>query len=109
MKRGVLDDADLAGATLPLAAQPGAEPEAVPTEHVKAIFFMLGAGEKAPTPEGKRVRVTFRDGRQVAGFSPDYDDSGVGFFMIPADTRTNTGRIWVYRSAVRQVAVSSIS
>ncbi len=106
MKRGVLDDADLAGANLPLAAQPGAEPELVPTEKVKAIFFMLGAGEKAPTPEGKRVRVTFRDGRQVAGFSPDYDESGVGFFMIPADTRTNTGRIWVYRTAVRQVAVS---
>jgi hypothetical protein len=30
----------------------------------------------------------------------------VGFFMIPADTRTNTGRIWVYRSAVKNVAVS---
>jgi hypothetical protein len=26
--------------------------------------------------------------------------------MIPVDTRTNTGRIWVYRSAVRQVSVS---
>jgi hypothetical protein len=50
--------------------------------------------------------VTFRDGRQVAGFSPDYREGGIGFFMIPADTRTNTGKIWVYRSAVRQVAVS---
>ena len=30
----------------------------------------------------------------------------VGFFMIPADTRTNTGRIWVYQAAVRQVTVS---
>jgi hypothetical protein len=26
--------------------------------------------------------------------------------MIPADTRTNTARIWVYRAAVRAVAVS---
>ena len=25
---------------------------------------------------------------------------------IPADTRTNTGRIWVYQGAVRQVTVS---
>jgi hypothetical protein len=52
------------------------------------------------------VRVAFRDGRQVAGFSPDYHDGGVGFFMIPADTRTNTGRIWVYQAATRQVTVS---
>jgi hypothetical protein len=73
---------------------------------VKAIFFMLAAGEKAPLAEGKRVRVTFRDGRQVAGFSPDYTEAGAGFFMIPADTRTNTGRIWVYRAAVKQVSVS---
>jgi len=67
---------------------------------------MLAPGETAPAPEGKRVRVTFRDGRQVAGFSPDYREGGIGFFMIPADARTNTGRIWVYRAAVRQVSVS---
>ncbi len=105
VKRGVLHDADLVSATLDLV-QPGGETEAVPTENVKAIFFMLVPGEKAPAAEGKKVRVTFRDGRQVAGFSPDYDETGAGFFMVPGDTRTNTGRIWVYRSAVRQVAVS---
>jgi hypothetical protein len=67
---------------------------------------MLAAGERPPEPDGKRVRVTFADGRQVAGFSPDYREDRVGFFMIPADTRTNTGRIWVYRAAARQVTVS---
>ena len=106
VKRGLLEDVDLDAGALGLVPQPGAAPEAVPSEKVKAIFFMLGPGEKAPVPEGKKVRVTFRDGRQVAGFSPDYREMGVGFFMIPADTRTNTGRIWVYRSAVRQVSVS---
>jgi hypothetical protein len=106
VKRGVLQDADLDGPTLALVAQPSGHAEPVPTDHVKAIFFMLSHGETPPTPEGKKVRVTFRDGRQVAGFSPDYDETGIGFFMIPGDTRTNTGRIWVYRAAVRQVAVS---
>ncbi len=106
VKRGVLEDADLDAATLGLSGQPSAAPEALAVDKVKAIFFMLAPGEKAPAPEGKKVRVTFRDGRQVAGFSPDYDETGVGFFMIPGDTRTNTGRIWVYRAAVRQVAVS---
>ncbi len=67
---------------------------------------MLGPGEAVPEPAGKKVRVTFRDGRQIAGFSPEYTDAGPGFFMLPGDTRTNTGRIWVYRAAVRAVAVS---
>jgi hypothetical protein len=106
VKRGVLEDADLGAAALALAAQPGAAGEALAIENIKAIFFMLAPGEPAPSPEGKRVRVTFKDGRQVAGFSPDYRDDGVGFFMIPADTRTNTGRIWVYRSAVKSVALT---
>jgi hypothetical protein len=106
VKRGSITDAVLDAATLPLAPQPGAAPEDLATSKVKAIFFMLSPGEKAPAAEGKKVRVTFTDGRQIAGFSPDYSDAGPGFFMIPADTRTNTGRIWVYRAAVKSVAVS---
>ncbi len=106
VKRGVIEDPDLASHALVLDAQAGQAPEEIETDKVKAIFFMLAPGEKAPAPEGNRVRVSFRDGRQVAGFCPDYDETGVGFFMIPGDSRTNTGRIWVYRSAVRDVSVS---
>jgi hypothetical protein len=106
VKRGLLVDALLDAQELPLQPQGPGVPEAISTDFIKAIFFMLAPGEKAPVPEGKKVRVTFRDGRQVAGFSPDYQDGTVGFFMIPADTRTNTGRIWVYQAAVKQVTVS---
>jgi hypothetical protein len=106
VKRGSLSDPDLEASELVLFPQPSGPTEALPAERVRAIFFMLGSGEKPPAPEGQKVRVTFKDGRQVAGFSPDYDPAANGFFMIPADTRTNTARIWVYRSAVRQVSVS---
>ena len=106
VKRGLLVDAALDAVELALRPQGPGAPEVVATDNVKAIFFMLAPGEKAATPEGKKVRVTFRDGRQVAGYSPDYVEGTIGFFMIPADTRTNTGRIWVYQAAVRQVAVS---
>jgi hypothetical protein len=106
VKRGVLEDADLAAASLGLCPQPGGAPELVGTDKVKAIFFMLSPGETPPAAQGKKVRVTFRDGRQIAGFSPDYDEIGAGFFMVPGDTRTNTGRIWVYRASVKQVTVS---
>jgi hypothetical protein len=106
VKRGVLEDAQLAADSLALVVQPGGAPEPITTDRVKAIFFMLAPGEQAPAPEGRKVRVTFRDGRQVAGLSPDYREGAIGFFMIPADSRTNTGRIWVYQAAVKQVALS---
>jgi hypothetical protein len=106
VKRGILENADLDAPTLALAAQPGGPAETLATEKVKAIFFMLSPGETPPAAEGKKVRVTFRDGRQIAGLSPDYREEGAGFFMIPADTKTNTGRIWVFRAAIRAVSVS---
>ncbi len=106
VKRGFVENADLEAPELPLAAAAGGPTEAVPTDRVKAVFFMLAPGEQPTSPQGNRVRVTFRDGRQVAGFSPDYKEGTSGFFMIPADARTSTARIWVYRSAVKQVSVS---
>lgn len=106
VRRGLLRDTFLDDASLTLLPQGPGEPEVLPADGIKAIFFMLAPGEKAPPPDGRKVRVTFRDGRQVAGYSPDYREGSVGFFMIPADTRTNTGRIWVYQAAVRQVTVS---
>lgn len=105
VRRGILNDADLASPLLDLAPQPGTVPEKMERERVKAIFFMLDPGEVPPRPQGKRVRVAFNDGRQVAGMSPNYSDGAVGFFLIPADTRTNTGRIFIYRAAVKQVTV----
>jgi hypothetical protein len=106
VKRGVIEDVDLAATALALAPAKGEAAESIATEKVKAIFFMLAPGETPPAALGKKVRVTFRDGRQVAGYSADYREEGIGFFMIPGDTRTNTGRIWVYRAAVKQVVVS---
>ncbi len=104
--RGTLTDSDLEAAELKLDTGTPGQAIALPTADVKAIFFMLAPGETPPAAQGKRVRVAFRDGRQVAGISPDYQEGGLGFFMIPVDTRTNTGRIWVYQAAVKQVTVS---
>jgi len=106
VKRGTVSDLALDAGEVLLTCQAGGAAESVPVEHVKAIFFMLPAGEPPPQPEGKKVRVTFRDGRQVAGYSVDYAPERIGFFMVPADARTHTARIWVYRTAVRQVSVS---
>lgn len=104
VKRGAIRDVDLLDEVIPLEQQTGFAPERIPVTRVKAIFFMLATGSRPPQPEGQKVRVTFTDGRQVAGFSDDYKNTGEGFFVIPADTRTNTSRIFIYRASVQAVA-----
>jgi hypothetical protein len=106
VKRGTVADAALDAGEVVLQPQAGGAAEAIPSDRIRAIFFMLASGETPSAPSGKKVRVTFRDGRQVAGFSADYAPERPGFFMVPADTRTHTARIWVYRASVRQVSVS---
>jgi hypothetical protein len=102
VKRGALKNQDLGGKVLELH---GAVKEQIPLAKVKAIFFMLTPGTQPPPQEGRKVRVTFRDGRQVAGFSNDHDRAALGLFVVPADNRTNTARIFVYRHAVQSVGL----
>lgn len=102
--RGSLANADLCDVELPLL-QPNGAVARIPAAHVKAIFFMLPAGERPPAAAGTRLRVVFGDGRQVSGLSPDYSAESPGFFVLPLDSRTNTARVWVYRAAARQLTV----
>jgi hypothetical protein len=104
VKRGALKNPDLGADTLTLEAQGGAV-EPIALGRVKAIFFMLAPGARSPAGEGQKVRVTFKDGRQVAGFSRDHAHGGAGFFVIPADNRTNTERIFIYRHGVQSVGI----
>ncbi|WP_439332617.1 DUF6982 domain-containing protein, partial [Pyxidicoccus fallax] len=104
VKRGTIRDADLLDEVISLEQQSGFAPEQIPGKRVKAIFFMLTAGARQPQAEGQKIRVTFNDGRQVAGFSRDFKGTTPGFFVIPADQRTNTARIFIYRSSVQAVA-----
>ena len=104
MKRGTIRDVDLLDEVVALEQQSGFAPERIPTRRMKAIFFMLPTGSRQPASAGQKVRVTFTDGRQVAGFSTDHKASGNGFFITPADNRTNTARIFIYRSSVHAVA-----
>uniref|UniRef100_UPI003B8326E0 DUF6982 domain-containing protein n=1 Tax=Myxococcus eversor TaxID=2709661 RepID=UPI003B8326E0 len=104
VKRGTIRDADLLDEVISLEQQSGYAPEQIPGKRVKAIFFMLAAGARQPQAEGQKIRVTFNDGRQVAGFSQDFKGTTPGFFVVPADQRTNTARIFIYRSSVQAVA-----
>lgn len=104
VKRGALKDPDLGAESLSLEGTAGGI-EAIALGRVKAIFFMLAPGARSPAGDGQKVRVTFKDGRQVAGFSRDHQQGGPGFFVVPADNRTNTERIYIYRHGVQAVGI----
>ena len=103
VKRGTLRDADLLDEQISMEGQAGFAPEAIATSRIKAVFFMLPAGSRPQIPEGQKLRITFNDGRQVAGFSSGYSRTAPGFFLVPAENRTNTARIFIYRSSVQSV------
>jgi hypothetical protein len=104
VKRGAVRDADLCGASLVLELPTG-EAETLVRERIKALFFMLTPGSRPAAAVGDKVRVTFKDGRQVAGFSSDHQSAQAGFFVVPADNRTNTERIFIYRHGLQSVVL----
>lgn len=54
-------------------------------------------------PTGKAVEVTFNDGEILLGSTEDYDLKRPGFFVVPADPRSNNLRIFAVSRAVRKV------
>ncbi|MGZ6029048.1 MAG: DUF6982 domain-containing protein, partial [Myxococcaceae bacterium] len=105
VRRGTVKDLDLLDAVIRLA-QPGRPPEAIAADRVKAIFFMQEPGTAALPSAGRRIRVGFADGRQIVGFSEDVDSGEQGFFLVPADTRTHTARIYVFRAGVQSISAA---
>ena len=57
----------------------------------------------APSTEGSRVEVTFRDGEVVRGFTVDAVEDQQGFFMDPVDPGSNNARMYVVYRAVEKV------
>ena len=105
VRRGMVRDVDLLDPVIRLE-QPGRPPEAIAAERVKAIFFMQEPGSPPPPSRGRRIRVGFSDGRQIVGFSEDVDGGEQGFFLVPADTRTHTARIYVFRAGVQSISAA---
>jgi hypothetical protein len=54
-------------------------------------------------PSGKRIEVTFADGEVMVGSTLGYDRNRLGFFIFPADPKSNNIRVFVVSSAVKSV------
>jgi hypothetical protein len=79
---------------------------------LKALFFVrdfngdqarVDRQEFGLAPQGRKVVVTFNDGETLLGSTLGYRGEGNGFFVNPADPRSNNLRVFVAPGATTQV------
>lgn len=79
---------------------------------LKALFFVRDfAGDQmrvdrhqfGSAPQGRKVAVTFHDGEILLGSTLGYRGEGLGFFVHPADARSNNLRVFVAPGSTRDV------
>ena len=84
----------------------------VQMKDLKAIFFakdFVGNSEYTESQEltsqnqGRKAEVTFRDGEKLAGTTDAYNPDKVGFFLVPADPRSNNLRVFVITKNAAQI------
>jgi hypothetical protein len=81
-------------------------------EDLKAVFFVWDfEGNKNHKKTyrnnvsggGQKIKVTFRDGEEVVGYTSGYSPERQGFVMTTADLGGNNHRIYVVKSAARKI------
>jgi hypothetical protein len=89
--------------------QKGAE---IDLKDLKAIFFVKDFKGDSRYKEskkvedgkpGRKVEVTFFDGEKIVGTTQGYNPKQKGFFVYPADNKSNSLRIFVVNWNVRDV------
>lgn len=96
-------------------APAGSKPTDVKTKDLKALFFVKDfAGnpkheerkkfEASQAPVGRKIRIMFNDGEVMIGTTHGYQPGRPGFFMIPADSESNTERCYVVSGAAKEIA-----
>ena len=92
----------------------------VPLEQVKGVYFVREFGDSEslsrktfttrPRTEGLWARLRFRDNEMMEGLMPNdlTQVTGDGFLVNPPDTRSNTQRIFVPRSALASLTVLGV-
>ncbi len=99
---------------IPADGQPSGQPVLVQVEKLKAVFFVRdfagnpGRDDRRDFIDGQpqlghKVEVEFEDGEVLRGFTPDYKHGMPGFFVFPADTESNTQKVFAVSRAVKSV------
>ncbi len=94
--------------------KPSGEAVEVAVNELKAVFFVRDfSGDSrynerkeylpADKPSGRKIEVTFADGEVLVGTTLGYDPKRAGFFLFPADPKSNNVRIFAVTTAVKKV------
>lgn len=102
---------------LHLHTQNSPEAVEVQVEELKAIFFVKdfagkpeyseskGFPREIPAAKGRKIVVVFKDNEVLTGYTFGYDPGRTGFFIMPTDDNSNNERVFVVRSAVKEVGL----
>ena len=53
---------------------------------------------------GRKMKVRFKDGEEIVGTTQGYQPDRQGFFLVPADDRSNNDRCFVLAAATEDVS-----
>jgi len=98
----------------PRTAEPGTRPLEIRVRDLKAVFFVrdyegnrdytdqkeFEPGKNVP---GRKIQVVFTDGELMVGTTTGYQPDRIGFFVVPADMKSNIERCFVVMKATREV------
>jgi len=98
----------------PISDQPTQQAIDVHLKDLKALFFVRDFQGNASydeckhfseqrQPVGRKVELTFKDGEVLVGTTVGYDPHRPGFFLHPADPKSNNLRVFVVLAAVKKV------
>jgi hypothetical protein len=99
---------------VPFDAPPGSIPVDVFVKDLKAVFFVKDFEGNAQYTEkkdfdttkpaaGRKIKVVFKDGEIMTGTTQGYQPGRPGFFIVPADPKSNNDRFFVVSAATREV------
>lgn len=86
--------------------------ETIDVEQLKALFLVKDfEGNKDYNEEfndevsgaGRKIRITFSDGEIITGYTLGYSPNRQGFYVTPADLKSNNVRIFVIKSATEKI------
>jgi hypothetical protein len=84
----------------------------IQVEALKAIFFVKNYdGDKQHQDSyvdkvaggGRKIKVKFKDGETIIGYTTGYSADRTGFYMVPADLKSNNERIFIVKSATEAI------
>jgi len=88
------------------------ETKTIDVEQLKAFFWVKDfEGNKNYDEDyndeiagtGRKIIVKFSDGESIIGYTLGYSPDRQGFFMTPADSKSNNQRIFVIKSASEKI------